>query len=308
MAALAPSAGPARFRGRNRAARSTCRWLGQPGEPPADLLGCGEDQVAQLVAGLGAGLDRAGPGHPQRPDRPPPPRRGSSAPRNASPLRAASAAATASAAPDLPRWGLPVRPHHLGHLHAAGGQVAGQPGAVAAGALHPPPWPARRARASRPARPGTRPPWPGRPGCPAPAHLIHRRGHVHVSMGVHAPGDGQHLLCDPGHDLSFRAIPAQPGEGGTTPPAGTGGQNTSRTPKVRLLPGHERPGRRLPRPAASPGPAVRRQDTRSAVSSAQGQDRDQRQDATSLREDCCGSPQDNPVDVPRPRTSRSNQS
>jgi hypothetical protein len=35
----------------------------QPGELLADLLGCGEDQVTQLVAGLGAGLDRAGPGH-----------------------------------------------------------------------------------------------------------------------------------------------------------------------------------------------------------------------------------------------------
>jgi hypothetical protein len=33
--------------------------------------------------------------------------------------------------------GLAVRPHHLGHLNAAGGQVAGQPGTVTAGALHP---------------------------------------------------------------------------------------------------------------------------------------------------------------------------
>jgi hypothetical protein len=40
-----------------------------PGELLPQLLGGGEDQVTQLVAGLGAGFDRAGPGHPQRQDR-----------------------------------------------------------------------------------------------------------------------------------------------------------------------------------------------------------------------------------------------
>src|SRR5262249_7830701 len=67
------------------------------------------------------------------------------------------------------------------------------------------------------------------------------------------------------------------------------------------------PGRRLPHPPASPGPAVRRQDTRSAVSSAQGQDRGQRQDATSLREGGRGSPEDNLVHIPG-WNLRSNQS
>jgi reverse transcriptase-like protein len=59
---------------------------------------------------------------------------------------------------------------------------------------------------------------------------------------------------------------------------------------------------RTPRPAVAascrqPRPAVRRQDTRSAVSSAQGQDRVRRQDATSLREGSCGSPEDNLADA-----------
>lgn len=27
------------------------------------------------------------------------------------------------------------------------------------------------------------------PGAQHPAHLIHRRGHVHAGVGVHAPGD-----------------------------------------------------------------------------------------------------------------------
>jgi hypothetical protein len=52
---------------------------GLPGQLLAQRLGCGEDQVTQLVACLGAGLDRVGPGHPQRPDRPRLPRHGSSA-------------------------------------------------------------------------------------------------------------------------------------------------------------------------------------------------------------------------------------
>src|SRR2546430_3645257 len=85
---------------------------------------------------------------------------------------------------------------------------------------------------------------------------------------------------------------------GTPPGPGACGQNTSGTPKVRLLPGHRRPRPGGSRPPASPGPAVRRQDTRSTVSSAQGQDQDQRQDAASLREGRCGSPEENPVNNP----------
>jgi hypothetical protein len=237
-----------------------------PGELLPQLLGGGEDQVTQLVAGLGAGFDRAGPGHPQRPN-------GLGCPvaafwharclaaeggqRGSHRVGGVGLAALAA--------GLAVRPHHLGHLHATGGQVAGQPGAVTAGALHP----YLRQLAMR-AHPGQRRLIPGRTsrerlGAQHPAHLNQHRGHVHIGVRVHAPRDRQHLLCDPGHNLSFLAIPAARGRG-TKPLAGTGGQNTSRTPKVRLLPGHERLGRQLPRPPASPGPAVRRQDTRSAVS------------------------------------------
>jgi hypothetical protein len=56
-------------------------------------------------------------------------------------------------------------------------------------------------------------------------------------------------------------------------------------------------------PPASPGLTVRRQDTRSAVSYAQGQDRDQRQDPASMREGCHGPPEDNPCEQP-PAVSR----
>jgi hypothetical protein len=90
--------------------------------------------------------------------------------------------------------GLPVRPHHLGHLNPAGGQVAGQPGTVAAGALHP-----HLGQLAAGAQPGQRSLVASRIsreglGAQHPAHLIHHRSHMHVSMGVHAPGDGQHLL------------------------------------------------------------------------------------------------------------------
>ena len=94
---------------------------------------------------------------------------------------------------------------------------------------------------------------------------------------------------------------------GTPPGPGACGQNTSRTPKVRLLPGHGRPRPGGSRPPAGPGPAVRRQDTRSAVSSAQGQDQDQRQDVASLREGRCGSPEDNPVNNPVSEPSPNNR-
>jgi pimeloyl-ACP methyl ester carboxylesterase len=41
----------------------------QPRQLLPRRLGRGHDQVAHLVAGLGAGLDRTAPGHPQHPDR-----------------------------------------------------------------------------------------------------------------------------------------------------------------------------------------------------------------------------------------------
>jgi hypothetical protein len=129
---------------------------------------------------------------------------------------------------------------------------------------------------------------------------------VHAGVSIHAPGDGQHLLCDPGHNLSFRAKPAA-GEGEQRRRPGartehfrdTNGQapTRSRTSRPAVAASSRRP-----RPGGSAaGHAVH------AVSYAQGQDRGRRQDATSLREGCCGSPEDNPVDTPRPNP-RSNQS
>jgi hypothetical protein len=70
----------------------------------------------------------------------------------------------------------------------------------------------------RSAYPGQRSLIPGRigregPGAQHPAHLIHRRGHVHAGVGVHGPGDWPGLLGDPGPNLSFLAVPPQRGRG-----------------------------------------------------------------------------------------------
>jgi hypothetical protein len=101
--------------------------------------------------------------------------------------------------------GLAVRPDHLDHGNAAGGQVTGQPAAVAAGALHP-----HLGQLTMAAHPGQRSPVSSRIsreclGAQHPAHPIHHRGHVHIGVSVHAPSDRAGLLCDPGHDLSFLA-------------------------------------------------------------------------------------------------------
>ncbi len=44
-------------------------WRTQRWDSLLHLFGCGDDQVTQLIARLSASLDRAGPGHPQRPNR-----------------------------------------------------------------------------------------------------------------------------------------------------------------------------------------------------------------------------------------------
>jgi hypothetical protein len=60
-----------------------------------------------------------------------------------------------------------------------------------------------------------------------------------------------------------RSLPAPLVAGrGTTPSAATGGQSTSRTPKVRLLSGHERPGLAVAASSRQPRPAVRGKNTR----------------------------------------------
>jgi hypothetical protein len=163
---------------------------GQAGQLVPHLLGGGDDQVAELVAGLGAGLDRAAAGDPQRPDRL---HRAVTGLRRPGCLAVQGGQRGGDRVGDVglaaPAAGLPVRPDHLGHLHALGGEVAGQPGAVAAGALHP--HLHQVAVASHPGqrRLVTRRVGGELPGAQDPADLAGHAGHVHLSVGVHAPGD-----------------------------------------------------------------------------------------------------------------------
>ena len=154
------------------------------------MLGGGEDQVAELVAGLGAGLDRAAAGDLQRADR---------LCRAVTGLRRPGRFAVQCGQGGGDRVGgirlaaaaarLPVRPDHLGHLNALGGEVAGQPGAVAAGALH-----ADLHQLAVTPHPGQRRLVACRadgelPGAQDPAGLVDHAGHVHLGVGIHAPGD-----------------------------------------------------------------------------------------------------------------------
>jgi hypothetical protein len=251
IAALTPAAGAARSRGRNRAAASTCRPRGSPascrrtcpgavrirsrrGWPawvravtaPARATRSARTGLHQPVAALRHAGRLAAPGGQRGRHR---------------------VGGTALAA--LPA-GLAVRPDHPGHLHAAGGQVAGQPGTVAAGALHP-----HLGQLAMRAQPRQRSPVPGRisrkrPRCPAP-------GPPDPPPRPHArPRECPRPRRRAAPALRSWASPLLPRDTstargrGTTPPAGTRGPSTSGTPKVRLPPGHERPGRRLPHPPA----------------------------------------------------------
>src|SRR6266487_3543296 len=304
IAALTPAAGPARSRRRNRAVTSTCRPRGSPASCWRTCSGAVTIRSRSWLPAWVRALTA-----PARATRSA--RTGLHQPVAA--LRHAGRLTVEGGQRGRHRvsgigfaalpTGLAVRPDHLDHLNAAGGQVAGQPGTVTAGALHP-----HLGQLAVCAHPGQRSLISGRIsreglGAQHPAHLIHRRSHMHVRVSVHAPGNGQLLLCEPGHNLSFRAIPAQPGEGEQRRRPGrrtehfqdTEGQapTRSRTPRPAVAASCRRP-----RPGGSAaGHAIH------AVSYAQGQDRGRRQDATSLREGGCGSPEDNPVDTPRPKPS-----
>ena len=128
-----------------------------------------------------------------------------------------------------------------------------------------------------------------------------------LGVGVHAAEDNTFAICDPGHTLllSVPAIAEREGTAWT----GTSGQDTSKTPQgVRLLSGHGRPGQAGGHLlAASPGRQFAAKDTRQARSATF-----RARPGTSSRtrpasRGGCGSPEDNPVDIPR-QGPRSNQS
>jgi hypothetical protein len=84
---------------------------------------------------------------------------------------------------------LAVRAIDLHDPDAGRGQVPGQPGAVAAGALD-----AGQGHVPEPAQPAEQIGVPGRggrelPHAEQPAERIQRGGYVHVGVGIHAAGD-----------------------------------------------------------------------------------------------------------------------
>ncbi len=230
---------------------------GQAGQPCPQDLGGGDNEVAELVSGLGAGLDRAAAGHLQRPDRLRRPVTGLRRPRRIAVQggqRGGDRVGGIGLA--VPTAGLPVRPDHLGHLHAGGGQVAGQAGAVAAGALHADlhqfavaPHPGQR-------RPEARPGGRELLGPQDPAYLVDHAGHVHLGVGVHAPGDEPDCICDRRHVVSilFRDWDGIAGPGRTD--RALLGQQRSGSYQVTVV-----PDRRVTRPPVGPRPAIRDQDT-----------------------------------------------
>ena len=176
----------------------------QAGQLLPHRLGGGDDQAAELVAGLGAGLDRAAAGHLQGPDRFHRAVTGLWLPRRLAVeggQRGGDRIGGIGLAAPTP--GLPVRPDDLGDLDALGGQVAGQPGAVTPGALH-----ADFDQLTVAAHPGQRRRIACRggrelPGPQHPAGLIGHAGHMHLGMGIHATGDEPACICDRGHVVSI---------------------------------------------------------------------------------------------------------
>jgi len=118
---------------------------------------------------------------------------------------AARAALTASSGPGLalPAPVLAVAAVHFHDPDTGGGDVAGQPGAVAAGALDP-----GQADGPEPAQPAQQPGVADRGGrelrdAEQPADRIERGGDVHVRAGVHAAGDSAGLYDGQCHLFSL---------------------------------------------------------------------------------------------------------
>jgi hypothetical protein len=152
---------------------------GLPGEPGADVA------RAVRLATISARIASTWPSRPRGdPD--------------ARPDRAALAALTASSGPGLALAApvLPVRAVHPGDPDPSRGDMTGQPGAVAAGALDPDQ--ADRAEAPQPAQePGV----PGRrrrelPHPEQPADAIQRRRHMVIGVRVHAAGHRARFIYD----------------------------------------------------------------------------------------------------------------
>ena len=162
-----------------------------PGEPGPQVIGPGQDQGPGLVDGLGSLGAGAALGDHQRADR----------------LHGAIAALRRAAGPAglggaggadgvqrvglaLPAPVLAVRAVHLDDPDTGRGDVAGQAGAVAAGAFDP-----DQADGPEPAQPAQQAGISGRGGrelldAEQPSDGVERGRDVHVGVSVHAAGDG----------------------------------------------------------------------------------------------------------------------
>jgi hypothetical protein len=129
---------PAAIHGAKLGAGARQVGLAQRPQPAAELVVAVHQQRADLVGGLGAGLDRAAAGHHQRAQ---------------FPDGAVAVLGDGTGIPGQHRAGCclgvdrvalalaaspgPVRAIHLDHIDALVGEVLGEPVAVAGGALHP---------------------------------------------------------------------------------------------------------------------------------------------------------------------------
>ena len=208
----------------------------------------GDQQIAELVGGLGAGLDGAGAGTRST-------RMASTIPLRALGVVVASSASTARAAAsasmgsDLPRR---RRRWRLGRststtVTPAWGEVAGKAGAVGARPLHPGPDEAtvttgpghQLVEAGGGHWDGQRAQWP--------AELVQQAGDVDLGVGIDAEDDLCGLICHGG---------GAPGSGRTgAPPAGTA-DRTLRVPQPGSWLVESRLGREGLQPVASRVPAV----------------------------------------------------
>ena len=177
---------------------------GVPGEPGPQVIGAGHDQGPGLVDRLGAFSRGAALGDHQRADRldrAVPALRRAAGPAG---LRGAGGAdGVERVGLALPAAVLPVGAVHLDDPDAGGGDVPGQAGAVAAGALD-----ADQAHGPEPAQPAQQAGVAGRGGrelldAEQPADGIERSGDVHVGVGVHAAGDGACLYDGQCHPFSL---------------------------------------------------------------------------------------------------------
>ena len=184
-------------RGRSDAMPLTRAATRVPGEPGPQVIGAGHEQRPGLVDGLGPLGAGAALGDHQRPDR----------------LDRAVAALRRAAGPPglggpggadrvqrvglaLPAAVLAVGAVHLDDPDAGRGDVAGQAGAVAAGALDP-----DQGDGPEPAQPAQQAGVAGRSDrellhAEQSADGVQRGGDVRVGMGVHAAGDGAAVFYD----------------------------------------------------------------------------------------------------------------